>query len=457
MPERELSRTLSRALAKVEGLAHALGSSRDPVRIVSHYDADGLCAAGVLCRALLRRGVPFHCTIVHNLDAATMGGLGLSHYRRILLSDIGSSSIDALEGLEGEAAVLDHHKPSVASKRVAQLNCHLWGVDGAFEACASTLALLVAVSMDKANWNLAGLALAGGIGDRQHVGGWRGLNAEVLAAAEGLGHVSTKRGLALEGESLVRALSESNEPFIRGVSGDPRGAAALVEVAGLSPTAAPGELDEDGARALASLIMLRLLRQGTGGEFVAAVVTDRHHIPEWGIDAQELSAVVNACGRLDREELGLSVCMGSREALAEAREVRRRYRAQIMKGMLELQERGLQQMRHIQYFYAESASMGGAFAALVMNYLSPGAKPTVSLARSGESIKISLRGTRAMVAGGLDLARAASLAAERAGGQGGGHSIASGATIPLGAEVAFLEALDAEVGGQLSGRGEGGR
>jgi single-stranded-DNA-specific exonuclease len=121
-----------------------------------------------------------------------------------------------------------------------------------------------------------------------------------------------------------------------------------------------------------------------------------------------------------------------------------------MKGMLELQAKGVQKKRNIQYFYAENAQMAGAFAALVMNFLFPGNQATIALSRSGDSIKISARGTRALLARGVDLARACRKAAQGSGGMGGGHNIASGATIPLGSEMGFLEQLDAAVGEQLS-------
>jgi single-stranded DNA-specific DHH superfamily exonuclease len=143
--------------------------------------------------------------------------------------------------------------------------------------------------------------------------------------------------------------------------------------------------------------------------------------------------------------------MGGREALAQAREIRQEYRARIMKGMLEIQAKGVQKKPNLQYFYSDNAQIAGAFAALVMNYLFPGPLPTVSLAREGDSIKVSARGTRGLIARGLDLADACRRAATATGGDGGGHNIASGATIPLGSEMAFIDALDGVVGAQLAG------
>jgi RecJ-like exonuclease len=225
----------------------------------------------------------------------------------------------------------------------------------------------------------------------------------------------------------------------------------MAEAAGLSPEASLRELDGPDVSGLASLLVLRLLRQGVPEEFAGGVMADRHWMPGRDADSNELSAVVNACGRLGREDVGLAAAMGGREALAEAREVRQEYRARIMKGMLEIQAKGVQKKPNLQYFYADNAQIAGAFAALVMNYLFPGPLPTISLAREGDSMKVSARGTRGLIARGLDLAEACRKAATATGGEGGGHNIASGATIPLGSEMAFLDALDKAVGQQLAG------
>jgi len=451
MPEKDAPGTVSRVLSKMEEGLAGLKAGREPVRVVTHYDADGLCAAGILSRALLRANRPFHTTIVHQIDAPLIETLSRQSYPWTVFCDLGSGALDLVEGLRSRAVIIDHHRPLRESRQALQLNCHLWGIDGTFDACASTLALMAAVSLDEANWDLAGIACAGAIGDRQHWPAWRGLNAEIMASAPRMGHLRTRRGLVIDGPNLLSALSENNEPFFRGVSGNPEGARALIEAAGLSPQATVKELDESELGALASLLVLNLLRGGTSEEYARGVMVDRTWVSGFDTDANELAAVVNACGRLGLEDTGLAVCLGGREAMEEARSARRRYRAEITKGMLGLEARGITRKKHLQYFYAESAQMAGAFAALVMNYLFPGERPTVALAREGQSMKVSARGTRPLVARGLDLAKACREAATGSGGDGGGHTIASGATVPLGSEMAFLDALDAAVGKQLAG------
>jgi len=67
-----------------------------------------------------------------------------------------------------------------------------------------------------------------------------------------------------------------------------------------------------------------------------------------------------------------------------------------------------------------------------------------------KSTKVSARATKPLVAAGLDLAVALRTVASELGGDGGGHNIASGATIPKGKEEKFLARVDEIVGEQLA-------
>ena len=68
-------------------------------------------------------------------------------------------------------------------------------------------------------------------------------------------------------------------------------------------------------------------------------------------------------------------------------------------------------------------------------------------------IMVSGRGSREVVAKGLDLAAIMQAAAKAVGGQGGGHHVAAGATIPPGTEQTFLEIADRMVREQLHASG----
>ncbi len=62
---------------------------------------------------------------------------------------------------------------------------------------------------------------------------------------------------------------------------------------------------------------------------------------------------------------------------------------------------------------------------------------------------MSARAPRHLLRQGLDLAEVLREAAARVEGEGGGHNVAAGATIPPGTEEAFLEIVDRLVREQL--------
>jgi RecJ-like exonuclease len=80
-----------------------------------------------------------------------------------------------------------------------------------------------------------------------------------------------------------------------------------------------------------------------------------------------------------------------------------------------------------------------------------GRRPILAFARKSETeTKVSGRGTGRLVGRGLDLSTVMTEAAAGVGGEGGGHDIAAGATIPAGREAEFVDHADRIVGDQLS-------
>ena len=75
--------------------------------------------------------------------------------------------------------------------------------------------------------------------------------------------------------------------------------------------------------------------------------------------------------------------------------------------------------------------------------------PLITLNHKGDIVKVSARGNKLLISRGLDLSMALRKAAESVGGVGGGHTIASGASIPPGSEEMFLAYVDRMVGEQL--------
>ncbi len=419
------------------------------LRVVSHYDADGIAAGAVMAGALARAGNPFHLTMAKGFDDSLMTRLEKEGNDAVLFLDMGSGQIESLEKLEGTVIALDHHKPVRKSKKVLQVNPHFHEMDGMTEVCASTLALLLAVTLDPANWSLAPVALAGVIGDRQHMGGMKGLNGQILDEASEKGLVETQKSLNLKGSTVMTAIAESVDPYFVGLSGRPENVSAFLESMTVNADTPLGTLDEFYRRKLTSMLSLRLMGQGCRPETVEELVTEVRWIPSMDMSAADLADLLNACGRQDHESLGVAISLGDREAVEQARALRAEYNRKLMDKLMRIESDGVEQGKHIQHFDAEDASLAGAQCGLAMQYILDQSKPTLALSTVGKKVKVSGRGTKYLVSKGLDLAAAMKRAAEGVKGTGGGHAVASGATVPVDKKDDFLAAMDKIVGKQL--------
>ena len=106
-------------------------------------------------------------------------------------------------------------------------------------------------------------------------------------------------------------------------------------------------------------------------------------------------------------------------------------------------------MKNLRYLKRENMEAGAIVSGLGIRYLYTDL-PLVTLNHKDDLIKISARGNKPLIARGLDLSVALRKAAEEVGGNGGGHTIASGAAIPPGREDEFLTLLDEILDEQLN-------
>src|SRR5438046_3256652 len=236
------------------------------VRVFCHYDPDGTTSAAILTRALMRRGKRIHATMAHALDRSSAARLNEETNELLIVSDMGSAQLDLLESLPYPVIVLDHHKPIRDSDKLAHVNPHFEGVDGAREMCGATTTWLFTLVLDDANWDLAGPAMAGAIGDKQAVGGFLGVNAALFGEAIERKVGVAERRLSLRDLPLAKAIAESIRPYFRGLSGRPEAAAEFARASGVVPETALRPLAAAGRRKLSSILAVRLLEQGPAPE-----------------------------------------------------------------------------------------------------------------------------------------------------------------------------------------------
>ena len=164
------------------------------VRIISHNDADGLTSAGIMAEALLRAGIRFQLSISEKLDEFLIEKVNrsISQGELVIFCDMGSGQPELIANVATDVIVLDHHNPVGESPAEFVVYGHIVGIDGATDISASGTCYLVARELDAGNVDLAGLAIAGAIGDRQL---FNMANAFILEEALKAGIVSIRKGL----------------------------------------------------------------------------------------------------------------------------------------------------------------------------------------------------------------------------------------------------------------------
>jgi len=440
---------------RIEAAAEEVRRSSGTLRVLVDQDADGLSAGAILVRALTRAGKRYHLTSVKGIDKAVAAAVAAEKPSHLITADLGSGQADLLEPL-AEAGItlviLDHHVPLTRRDDASffQINGHLHGVDGTSELCGSTTAFLFAVALSPRNFDLAPLAIAGAIGDRQHVGGFRGAARRILDAAERGGFVRVQKGLNLDGEDVLDALVGSNDPFLPGITGDEAAARRLLRELGVPPDASVDGLEPAQTRALASRLVTLLLEHHVDPLYAEEVTTERVLLPGNGMTAKDLQALINSAGRSGEPSISIAVGLGEKRAFERARQLGEEYRRQVRAGLLKLAANPPKKLKAVQVFDIDNALVAAAVAGLGVIYLFDPNYPVVCFTPMADGgWKVSTRATRRQLERGVDFSVAARRAAQAVGGRGGGHPVASGATIPKEGREKFLEMVDAIVAEQL--------
>jgi RecJ-like exonuclease len=466
----------------LEGRARACADrlhGSESVLLASHIDADGLTSAAIATTALGRAGIEHEVVFKDQLDEAEIASIAARKYDTVLFTDFGSGQLDVIAAHERAGdfvpVIADHHQPADADTEY-HLNPLLEGIDGASELSGAGASYLLARALaatdgacDADNRDLAALAVVGAVGDMQAVGGELvGANRPIVAEGIEAGVLAERTDLSLYGKQtrpLPKLLEYASELRIPGISNDESGAIAFLE--GLDVQLREGgewrrwvDLTDDERRTVASALVQRALSRGVPAGKVDGLVGTTYTLEEEPPgtelrDASEFSTLLNATARYDRADVGLAVCLGNRaEPLEQARRLLENHRRNLSNGLEFVKTRGVERSDHLQYFDAGDEireTIVGIVAGMALGVegVDPD-RPIVAFARKNDGeTKVSARGTARLVGRGLDLSVVMSEASEAVGGDGGGHDVAAGATIPAGEEQAFVSAADDVVADQL--------
>ena len=442
------------------------------IHIISHLDADGLAAAGIIGKALAKMDATFKIRVQHWIDEKVVEEIKAEKPPLTILADLGSGYLDFLsENLSNyKIVILDHHQPvGKPAETFVHVNPHLHGVDGSKDLSGSGVAYLVAKCLDEANIELSTVAIVGALGDMQDKYNQKalgGLNEAIIRDAVESGLLKVEKDLIFFGREtrpIHKALALTTSPYIPGISGEEDKSLAFLASIGIKPKIgdrwrALRDLSEEEKTRLCSSLAEYLASRGYPKEALSLVghvyilVKEEPWTPLR--DGREFSVLLNATGRMNRPSLGISICMGDRSsAFEEANKILDEYRRLITRylGWL-IENKRIEELENIYVVRGENDvedKIIGTLASIVStNYVN---KPIIAYATipSEKIVKVSARALDPLIEKGLDLGEIMRVAAEKCSGRGGGHNIAAGAQIPIEHVETFIKLVDVMVKEQL--------
>ena len=447
--------------------------SNDPsVLVATHFDADGLTAGGIILRALYRAGATPHLRPIEGLDENVAEQVEQVESDLVIFTDIGSGQLEIISKTlkSREVVVADHHQIlGKETDNIHHFNSHLLGFNGSEEISGSGTSYLLAKTIDAANKDLSGLAIVGCLADQQDKGPdktLKGLNAEILQDALEAKQIQVAKDLILFGREtrpIHRAIASTTTPFLPGLSGEEDRCLALLDSANIETKVDDrwrtiSDLSLEEKRRLVDKIIENTIASKASGEvalqLIGTVYTLINEQPWTPLrDAREYGSFLNACGRMGKAGLGIALTLGDRgSAFDEAQEVYAEYKKFLAKYMnwITTEPNAVKKTRYLTVVMGDGfidENMTGAVSSLISSSSLFGrSKVTlVTTTTKNREAKLSTRASEELVEKGVNLGKILQGLSTKYGGNGGGHAIAAGATIPREQRDKFLQEFDRAV------------
>ncbi|MEA3229907.1 MAG: DHH family phosphoesterase [archaeon] len=443
------------AIRRLERLAQKvsepLRNETGRIHVVSHFDADGICAGSIAYYALKAVGKNFDIEFVKQLEEDELKRISEIDADLFLFTDLGSGQLDNIKKyLPGKTIVIaDHHEPQGSEwENLHHLNCHLEGIDGKDEISGSGVVYILVKHLTKDVGELAYLTLVGAAGDVQKKEGkFKSVNNQLLEETVQNGVIQVKKGLRLFGRStrpLYRALMYTKE-IDMGFDGNEGKYIQLLSDLGIpikkndNDWITLKDLTDEQEKKLITGIILRSDISSNKDTIVGNV----YIIPNQ-YELREFATMLNSCGRMGCAMDGLNFCLG---LIDNIEHIQAKYRRKIA-SYLSLVKKNpdiLRKTEKAAYLVAKDKIDDGFIGTIlsIISHSSSYADSSVffAFANSSNGVKVSARANSSLE-DKINLAEIISKTVEVTGGEGGGHMLAAGAKIPLGTEEQFIENVE---------------
>jgi single-stranded-DNA-specific exonuclease len=417
--------------------------SRKKVHLVSHFDTDGITSAAILSKTLERLEIQFSIKIIKQLTKEEINSFPKNNV--IILTDLGSSNIIDLNDISKEIIIIDHHEINKKNipDNVLIFNPHILDEDEYEDLCTSELTFLISKSISGENKDLSHLAILGMVGDTMEKNISKTRNS-ILKTAD----VRIKKGLLIYPSTrpIDKALEFSSRPFIPGVTGDLRGTYELLKEAGIEKTnknfKALIDLTDEEMKSLVTAVALRL-SAGENSEFIGNLYLIKFFNKIE--DARELSAIINACSRMDKPGIALMLCLGNSDARKKAERIYIKYRQHIISGLRFIDKNKKIIGNEYVIINAKDSIKDTIIGTLasILSFSSVYKEGTVivAMAYNNDKIKVSTRMCGRFENKKRNLKELMDSVTTQIGGESGGHRSAAGCVIDKINEDKFIELL----------------
>ncbi len=429
---------LTKIKTAIEKIAYLSERENKPIKVISHFDTDGITSAAIFAQALKRWEKTFSLQIVKSIDEELIKSLPENNITVFL--DLGSGSLDYLKEKKSSIFILDHHEiVQNIPKNVFMINPI---IENNEPLSSAGICYLFAKSLSQKNKDLANLAIIGMVGDVLDQNLSKTYN-EILKDNETI----VKRGLLVYPSTrpLDKALEYSSSPYIPNVTGSFKGVMELLRDANIQKINGSHkslyELTEQEMSNLITAIMLRSIGKTEPSNLIGNIYLVKFNNKLE--DARELSALINACSRMDYPEISLGFCLGNKTLKTEAEKIYIEYKQHLIAALKHIQEEA-EKISGKNYTIINAKEkikdtiIGTVASIISRSPLYAEGSIIVALAYNQDKIKVSARITGKE---GHNVREILARATIPVGGEVGGHPKAAGCLIPKDKENQFVSEL----------------
>ena len=433
------------------------------IRVITHIDTDGLTSASILIRALKKLDQQFCVTSVKQLEDKYIQEVyeeaKKKKWKAIFFLDLGSNKIAEISKFSEhiKTIILDHHEieekfivgnafENIRNENFIFVNPMI--DDANANISASSVVYLFVKELDKKNEDLAQLAVLGMVGDILNKSISK-INSLVVEDAKNHG-MKVKKGLTVIAttRALHKALEFGSSAFIPGVTGSSTGALKFLRELGIEiKDKAHGgyktllDLTKEEVSRLITGIMLKRIKQEdkeiVGNIFLLKLFGRLY-------DAREVSAMVNACGRLGHSDLALSFLLSSDKAKEKIEMIYSQYKHHLVNALNYVNSTKKVESEGYVIVNAKDnvkdTIIGTVMSIISFSSVYPDGTIIAGMAYRGDKIKISMRISGKNIKE-VNLKKILDTVIKTTGGEIGGHVNAAGALITKSKEKQFIDNL----------------